>query len=88
LSTVLLVREGANTRDAFHEALFLPRSPRMSEQRRKRSKRLNHSFSSSSSNPAISNVKSSVGNSDHGAPPAESGVVGRETCGSQESSVL
>lgn len=38
LSSVLLVREEANPREAFHEALFLPRSPR--DQRRKNSKKL------------------------------------------------
>ena len=38
LKTVLLVSEDDDKRDGFHESLFLPRSPRMTEQRRKRIK--------------------------------------------------
>ena len=38
LKTVLLVGEDDDNRDGFHESLFLPRSPRSSEHKRKRIK--------------------------------------------------
>lgn len=79
LSTVLLVRD-CNTRDAFHEALFLPR-----EQKRKRSKK--SSANSSTSVPADLSRHATIFQ-DGAVCEVKTDQREEKESGSQESSVL